>query len=119
MQKYLLAVLFSLPLEGTGQTVVASWYDQPGLTASGSKYDPTKLTAAHKSLPFGTEVSLKNGDKTVKVKITDRGPFVKGRQLDLSKAAARRLDILKAGVTKLEVIKISKPLDTNRYKTKM
>lgn len=119
MKNYLLAVLFSMPLEGVGQTVVASWYDQPGVTASGSKYDPSKLTAAHKTLPFGTIVSLKNGNKTVKVKVTDRGPFIKGRHLDLSKAAARKLGILKSGVSKIDVVKVSIPLDNKRYKAKL
>ena len=69
-------------------------------TASGKAYDKNKLTAAHKTLPFGTVVRVtnkKNG-KTVDVEITDRGPFVPGRIIDLSVAAAKELDMMKAGV---------------------
>src|SRR5690606_30787888 len=65
-------------------------------TASGEKFRNSKLTAAHKSLPFGTKVkvtNLRNG-KSVKVRINDRGPFVPGRIIDLSKKAARRIDML-------------------------
>lgn len=74
-------------------------------TASGEKYSPGKLTAAHKKLPFGTMVkvtNVKNG-KSVKVIINDRGPFVKGRIIDLSKAAAKKIDLIKDGVTDVEI----------------
>ncbi|MEM9390958.1 MAG: septal ring lytic transglycosylase RlpA family protein [Bacteroidota bacterium] len=74
-------------------------------TASGAKYMPNKLTAAHKKLPFGTVVkvtNLKNG-KSVKVTINDRGPFVKGRIIDLSKAAAKKIDLIKDGVVDVEI----------------
>ncbi len=108
---YLLAALLSFPPKGFGQVVVASWYDKPGLTASGSRYDPRKLTAAHKTLPFGTIVSLKKGDRKVDVEITDRGPFVKGRHFDLSKAAAKRLDI--KGVEKIELTKVRRGKNGN------
>ncbi|MFC5285129.1 septal ring lytic transglycosylase RlpA family protein [Pedobacter alpinus] len=69
-------------------------------TASGEKFRNSKLTAAHKTLPFGTKVkvtNLKNG-KTVKVRINDRGPFVAGRIVDLSKKAARKINMDKEGV---------------------
>ena len=58
-------------------------------TASGKKYDKTKLTAAHKSLPFGTKVRVTNeaNGKSVVVEVTDRGPFVRGREIDLSRKA--------------------------------
>lgn len=79
--------------------VVASWYDcvKPGecskhkITASGQKFNPNALTAAHKSLPFGTKVRVTYKGKSVVVTINDRGPFIKGRTLDLSRAAARRI----------------------------
>ncbi|MEM6362373.1 MAG: septal ring lytic transglycosylase RlpA family protein [Bacteroidota bacterium] len=74
-------------------------------TASGAKYMPNKLTAAHKKLPFGTLVkvtNLKNG-KSVKVTINDRGPFIKGRIIDLSKAAAKKIDLIKDGVVDVEI----------------
>lgn len=76
-----------------------------GKTANGERYRKGKLTAAHKSLPFGTEVkvtNLRNG-KTVKVRINDRGPFVKGRIIDLSKKAARRIDLIQRGVGEVKI----------------
>ncbi|GGF21466.1 septal ring lytic transglycosylase RlpA family protein [Echinicola rosea] len=74
-------------------------------TASGERYRPVKLTAAHRTLPFGTVVKVKNlrNGKTVKVRINDRGPFVRGRIIDLSKKAARQLDMIRAGVVPVEV----------------
>lgn len=75
---------------------IASWYG-PGFkgqrTASGEKFDPKGLTAAHPTLPFGTlvEVSRPDRKKSVVVVVTDRGPYVAGRSIDLSRAAARRL----------------------------
>lgn len=75
---------------------VASWYG-PGFkgnrTASGEKFDPKALTAAHPTLPFGTlvEVSRRDKKKSVIVVVTDRGPYAAGRAIDLSRAAARRL----------------------------
>src|SRR6266850_5637680 len=82
----------SLP-ERDEQIGVASWYGHPfdgRLTANGEIYDMEKMTAAHRTLPFGTWLEVKNlsNDKTVKVRIIDRGPFVGGRILDLSHAAA-------------------------------
>lgn len=78
--------------------------------ANGDKYRSGKLTAAHKTLPFGTKVKVTNlqTNQTVKVKITDRGPFVRGRIVDLSEAAARRVGMLKAGVVPVKV-KVVKP----------
>jgi rare lipoprotein A len=81
----------------------ASWYALYSQTASGEQMDPSELTAAHRSLPFGTKLKVtnqKNG-KTVVVRINDRGPFVKGRVIDLSKAAARQLGFISSGVTKI------------------
>jgi rare lipoprotein A len=65
---------------------IASWYvDEP--TASGQKMVPGGLTAAHRTLPFGTKIKVTLGPRSVIVKITDRGPYVAGRGIDLSKAA--------------------------------
>ncbi len=74
-------------------------------TASGETFSNKKLTAAHKTLPFGTEVKVTNATngKSVKVKINDRGPFVEGRIIDLSKKAAKKLDMIKAGVVDVTV----------------
>jgi rare lipoprotein A len=74
-------------------------------TASGEPYDPQAHTAAHKTLPFRTVVRVVHEDnqRVVYVRINDRGPFVRGRVLDLSKAAARDLGLLRQGVAKVRV----------------
>ena len=87
----------------------ASYYWQPQKTASGERFNPTKMTAAHKTLPMHSVVrvvNLKNG-KSVTVRINDRGPYVRGRIIDISKAAAVKIDMIKAGVVpvKVEVLK--------------
>lgn len=73
-------------------------------TASGQLFDMNKLTAAHRSLPFGTKVLITNVDngKSVIVVINDRGPFVKSREFDLSKAAFEKISNIKKGVTSIE-----------------
>jgi rare lipoprotein A len=74
-------------------------------TASGEIYRKNKLTAAHPSLPFGTRVKVTNlsNGRSVMVRINDRGPFGKGRVIDLSKSAARKVGLLKAGVAKVKL----------------
>jgi rare lipoprotein A (peptidoglycan hydrolase) len=81
----------------------ASWYG-PGFhgrrTASGEIFDENAMTAAHRELPFGTQIlvtNLRNGKSTI-VTINDRGPYIEGRHVDLSKAAAMDLDMIDAGV---------------------
>jgi rare lipoprotein A len=95
----------------------ASFYWQPQKTASGERFNPARLTAAHKTLPLHSVVrvvNLRNG-KSVIVRINDRGPYVRGRIIDLSKAAAERIGMIKSGVVpvKVEVLKkievITKP----------
>ncbi|WP_246000924.1 septal ring lytic transglycosylase RlpA family protein [Pontibacter diazotrophicus] len=78
--------------------------------ANGQPYRRGKMTAAHRTLPLGTRVKVTNvkTNKSVKVKITDRGPFIKGRIVDLSEKAARRLDFIKAGVVPVE-LKVIQP----------
>ena len=85
------------PLQQTGR---ASWYALDSLTASGEKLDDAALTAAHNNLPFGTKVQIENiaNGRSVMVRINDRGPFVTGRIVDLSKAAAEALDMIAEGV---------------------
>jgi rare lipoprotein A len=77
-------------------------------TANGETFDVEKMTAAHRTLAFGTRVRVTNLDngKSVVVRINDRGPFVAGRVIDLSPAAARRIEMTRAGVVpvKLEVL---------------
>lgn len=106
---------------GVGETAtgIASWYG-PGFhgktTSNGETYNQNAFTAAHKTLPMNTIVSvtnLDNGRKTT-VRINDRGPFVDNRVIDVSKAAATRLDMLKSGTApvKLEVIGFDSPNET-------
>jgi len=90
------------------QVGVASWYG-PGFhgkrTASGERFDQNDFTAAHRKLPLGSEVkvtNLENG-RSIVVEINDRGPYAKGRVIDLSKAAARRLGIVEDGVGKVRI----------------
>jgi len=82
----------------------ASWYSLPGnRTANGDRMNPSAMTAAHKSLPFGSKVRVvdQRTGKSIQVTINDRGPFVKGRIIDLSKAAATKLGFRNAGHTKV------------------
>jgi rare lipoprotein A len=82
----------------------ASWYSLPGnRTASGDRMNPSAMTAAHKTLPFGTKVRVvdQRTGKSILVTINDRGPFVRGRIIDLSKAAATKLGFRNAGHTKV------------------
>ncbi len=115
MNKSYILVLFMLcpVLVSLGQTQTgkASFYAdkfEGHPTASGEKYKHNKLTAAHKTLPFGTVVRVTNlaNGSTVEVKINDRGPYIEGRVIDLSKSAAEKLGFVNLGVTdvKLEVV---------------
>lgn len=93
---------------GWEQTGLASWYGEPfhgRITASGERYDQEGLTAAHRTLPFGTWVRVENlaNGRTVRVRITDRGPFVEGRIIDLSRAAARSLELIGVGTGRVRV----------------
>ena len=74
-------------------------------TASGEIFRQSNITGAHKTLPFGTKVTVKNlsNGKTVKVTINDRGPFVAGRIIDLSKKAAQKIDLMQTGVANVEI----------------
>jgi rare lipoprotein A len=80
-------------------------------TASGERYHVRKLTAAHRTLPFGTLVRVRvlKTDASVKVRINDRGPFVKGRIIDLSWLAAKKLGLLRKGVAKVEIEVLKRP----------
>ncbi len=90
------------------ETGKASWYAdkfEGRKTARGETFSQHKLTAAHKTLPFGTKVKVKNlaTGKTTKVKINDRGPFVQGRIIDLSRKAAKKIGLLNMGVAEVEL----------------
>jgi len=93
---------------------MASWYGEPyhgRRAANGEIYDMEQLTAAHRTLPFDTWVEVNNLDngKQVDVRITDRGPFVGGRIIDLSRAAAREIDMLGPGVARVRLRVIEVP----------
>lgn len=102
--------------------MTASWYGprfHGKLTANGEQYNQMALTAAHKSLPFGTVLqvtNLKNG-KSVIVRINDRGPFIEGRDLDLSKGTALNLGMIGRGVIKVKVSEVILNFDTNPINT--
>ena len=85
-------------------------------TASGKPYDKKKLTAAHKTLPFGTivRVTNKKNGKTVDVEINDRGPFIEGRIIDLSVAAAHELGMMDSGIITVSIDIIEVPDKTQR-----
>ena len=89
--------------QAANQCGTASWYALTSMTANGERMNPAKLTAAHKTLPFGTKLKVTNpsNGKVVTVRINDRGPFIKGRVLDLSKAAAKQLGFISKGRTKV------------------
>ena len=85
----------------TTQRGLASWYGESQMTASGERFDRHAMTAAHRSLPFGTRVRVTNqhNGRSVVVRINDRGPYGgHGRIIDLSEAAARELHMIDAGV---------------------
>ena len=102
------------PRIGWTQVGTASWYGPPyhgRQAANGEIYDMNKLTAAHKRLPFETWLRVRNlsNGKTTEVRITDRGPFVGNRIIDLSKAAAAEIDMLGPGVAKVRLTMIRPP----------
>lgn len=90
----------------------ASWYGQRHhgrRTASGERFDQHALTAAHRSLPFGSRVKVTHlrSQRSVVVRINDRGPYGRGRIIDLSRAAAERLGMLRSGVAPVRVERIA------------
>jgi rare lipoprotein A len=105
---------------GTELLGFASWYGgkfHGRLTSSGEVFDTNDMTAAHKTLPFGTIVRVTNQDngRTALVKINDRGPFVEGRIIDLSRAAAERLDMVGQGVARVALDIVEFVTDKDLY----
>jgi rare lipoprotein A len=123
MRKLLFVLVFQLTVTGAlaqTQTGKASFYAdkfEGSPTASGEKYKHSKLTAAHKTLPFGTKLRVTNigNNQSVEVVVNDRGPYIDGRVIDLSKSAAEKLGFINQGLAevKLEV------LDAGDGKSKM
>lgn len=110
-----LAVVVFLDVTSYYQVGIASWYGEEfhgRRTSSGEIYNMYEMTAAHKSLPFGTQVlvvDLQTG-RSVIVRINDRGPFIHGRIIDLSFAAAKKLGIVKKGTTRVGIKIVRRPL---------
>ena len=110
-------------IKGKTQVGMASWYgdkEHKNRTASGEIFDKNAYTAAHRTLPFGTMArvtNLNNGEDVV-VKINDRGPFVRGRIIDLSYAAAQEIGLVRSGVSKVKVDVLSSesPRKTDYFK---
>ena len=90
------------PSSGSGRSFsgMASFYgnESGSKTASGQRFNQNAMTCAHRSLPFGTRLKVTHGDRSVVVTVNDRGPFIRGRVLDLSTAAARAVGITSSGV---------------------
>lgn len=94
------------------ELMVASYYGAKWtgrLTASGSVYNHREFTCAHKFLPFGTVLEVVRGERSTLVRVTDRGPFVRGRDIDLSEAAAEALGTIQSGVAPVFVRKVLAP----------
>ena len=94
----------------TDQVGVASYYWQPQALASGGRFNPNAMTAAHKTLPFGTRVRIRHlgNGRSVDVHINDRGPYVAGRIIDLSKAAAGQIGMTGQGVARVSMTVIGR-----------
>ena len=88
-------------VDAATKTMNASWYMHGKRTANGERFNPNGMTAAHRTLPFGTKLHLTYSGRSVIVRINDRGPFVKGRQLDLSRGAAQQLGCIQSGSCKV------------------
>ena len=105
---YLLVILLLSSCGYTRRKGLASYYAdsyEGKTTANGEIYRQGKITAAHKTLPFGTKVEVTNlsNNKSVVVRINDRGPYIRGRIIDLTKAAAKEIDMVGAGVAKVKI----------------
>jgi len=103
------AIMLPLNAAMADQVGHASWYALTSQTASGERMNPNELTAAHRSLPFGTRVLVENlsNGRSVVVRINDRGPFIGGRVIDLSKAAAAHIGMIGSGTAKVRITKAS------------
>jgi rare lipoprotein A len=90
----------------SGQVGTASYYKHGQFVASGGRFNPSAMTAAHPTLPFGTRVRVTHlgSGRTVEVRINDRGPFIAGRILDLSKAAADIIGLTASGVARVSMM---------------
>lgn len=95
--------LLAMTSSANAKTVWASWYQHGKVTANGERYNPDGMTVAHKKLPFGTKLRLTYNNISVIVRVNDRGPFIKGREIDLSRGVARKLGCIDIGVCKIDM----------------
>jgi len=104
------AAFFHQAAPAEAQCGKASWYAEQGRTASGERMRPDARTAAHRSLPFGTLVKVENlrNGRTVIVRINDRGPFTRGRVIDLSRGAASEIGMIGAGTASVRLSVLDK-----------
>ncbi len=112
MKRILISALAALMLAAPAQALNSGWasfYKSGRLTANGEHFKPMGLTAAHRKLPFGTKLrvtNLKTG-KSVLVRVNDRGPFIRGRILDLSLGAANVIGLTHSGVGKISFVVVN------------
>lgn len=94
-----------LPSSALAQTGTASWYKMGRTTANGERFRPMGMTAAHRQFKFGTRVRVTNlrSGKSVVVRINDRGPFIRGRIIDLAQGAASVIGLTKSGTAKVKI----------------
>ena len=87
---------------------LASWYQLPGRTACGGRHNPEAMTAAHRSLPCGSKIKVTNiaNGRSAVVTIVDRGPFVRGRIVDVSRGVARQIGLIQRGVGRVRVARL-------------
>jgi len=107
-----------IPVPGWSEEGIASWYGEPfhgRRTASGETYDMEAPTAAHRTLPFGTVVRVENLEtgRSTTLTINDRGPYVSGRTIDVSRRGARELDMLGSGIAPVRVTVLQAPGGTD------
>jgi rare lipoprotein A len=105
------AFLSTSEAEAGAQCGKASWYKAGSRTASGERMNSNVLAAAHRTLPFGTRVEVVNlaNQKAVVVRINDRGPFVRGRVIDVTRAAAERIGLTGSGIANVRLTVIGGP----------
>lgn len=105
----LLCLLASPVCAHAGESVLASWYgfESGSRTANGERFDPHGLTCAHRLLPFGARLLVTYRGRSIVCRVNDRGPFIRGRALDLSLGSARAIGLTGAGVGRVTIERIS------------
>ncbi len=103
LKTFIASIVAVLVANTSANACVASYYWQPQRVASGGWFNPNALTAAHKTLPFGTRVRVTHQGRSVVVTINDRGPYIRGRCIDLSRAAAAQIGLTSRGVAAVQI----------------